>query len=59
VLAVVFFGALNCLGLGIIGGYVWRTFENSKQRPGFIVASHAVFPGRPVHAPTTHGERDG
>jgi len=27
------------LGLGIIGGYVWRAFENTKSRPGFIIAS--------------------
>lgn len=40
VLTVIFFGALNCFGLGIIGGYVWRTFENTKSRPNFIVASH-------------------
>ncbi len=44
VLAVTFFGGLNCFGLGIIGGYVWRTFENTKQRPNFIVASQRVFP---------------
>ncbi|MCU1291494.1 MAG: glycosyl transferase family 2 [Bryobacterales bacterium] len=39
VLVVAFFGALNTVGLGIIGGYVWRAFENTKSRPGFIVAS--------------------
>jgi polyisoprenyl-phosphate glycosyltransferase len=45
VLTVVFFGALNCLGLGIIGGYVWRTLENTKSRPNFLVASRASFEG--------------
>lgn len=44
VLAVTGLGGLNCLALGIIGSYVWRTFENTKQRPNFIVASHRVFP---------------
>ena len=44
VLTIIFFGGLNCAGLGIIGGYVWRTFENSMGRPSFIVASHEVFP---------------
>jgi glycosyltransferase involved in cell wall biosynthesis len=39
VLAITFFGALNMLGLGIIGGYVWRAFENTKSRPGFIIAN--------------------
>jgi glycosyltransferase involved in cell wall biosynthesis len=43
VLSVVFFGALNCFGLGIIGGYVWRTFENTKSRPNYIVASQQSF----------------
>jgi len=49
-LIVVFFGALNCLGLGIIGGYVWRTLENSKGRPNFLVASRDTFDGRRVAA---------
>jgi glycosyltransferase involved in cell wall biosynthesis len=43
VLAVVFFGALNCLGLGIIGGYVWRTLENTKGRPNYLVARRTTF----------------
>jgi polyisoprenyl-phosphate glycosyltransferase len=38
VLTVMFFGGLNAFGLGVIGEYVWRTFENTKQRPGHIVA---------------------
>ena len=49
VLLVVFFGALNCLGLGIIGGYAWRTLENTKQRPNFLVASRTVLDGDSVH----------
>jgi glycosyltransferase involved in cell wall biosynthesis len=43
VLLVSFFGALNCFGLGVIGGYVWRTFENTKFRPTHVVASHETF----------------
>lgn len=39
VLTVTFFGGLNSLGLGIIGEYVWRTFQNSQQRPNYIVRS--------------------
>ena len=45
VLTVVFFGALNCLGLGIIGGYVWRTLENTKGRPNYLVARRTMFGG--------------
>lgn len=43
VLLVMFFGTLNCFGLGVVGGYVWRGFENSKARPNFIVASIREF----------------
>lgn len=43
VLTVTFFGALNCFGLGVIGGYAWRTFENTKGRPSYIVASSERF----------------
>lgn len=33
------------LGLGVVGSYVWRTYENSKQRPLAIVMS------RELHGP--------
>lgn len=32
------------LALGIVGSYVWRTFENSKQRPGAVPMHHELFP---------------
>jgi polyisoprenyl-phosphate glycosyltransferase len=38
VLVVLFFGALNLLGLGLVGTYAWRAYENSKHRPNAIVA---------------------
>lgn len=38
-LAVLFFGALNLLGLGLVGTYAWRAYENSKHRPLAVVAS--------------------
>lgn len=44
ILAITFFGALNCFGLGVIGEYVWRGFENTKARPNYIVASRQEFP---------------
>jgi glycosyltransferase involved in cell wall biosynthesis len=37
VLLVTFFGALNMFSIGIIGSYLWRTFENTKGRPQSIV----------------------
>lgn len=44
ILAVIFFGGLNTLGLGLIGEYLWRTFENTKGRPPFIVTRRWRFP---------------
>lgn len=32
-LTIVFFSSLNLLGLGIVGSYAWRTYENTKNRP--------------------------
>ena len=43
VLLVMFFGGLNSFGLGIIGNYVWRTYENTKSRPNYIVARNQTF----------------
>lgn len=37
-IAIMFWGAINLLGLGLVGTYAWRTYENSKQRPPAIVA---------------------
>ncbi len=46
VIVVSFFAALNSFGLGIIGSYVWRAFENSKGRPLAVVMHVESFPGR-------------
>lgn len=46
VLTVTFFGGLNCFGLGVIGSYVWRTYENTKGRPNYIVARRMTFEGK-------------
>jgi glycosyltransferase involved in cell wall biosynthesis len=43
VLTIIFFGALNLLGLGIIGTYAWRTYENTKRRPSALVMSQVDF----------------
>lgn len=39
VLIILFFGALNTFGLGIVGAYAWRAYENTKGRPGYLVLS--------------------
>jgi glycosyltransferase involved in cell wall biosynthesis len=38
ILVVIFFAGLNCLGLGIVGSYVYRAYEAVKGRPGAIVS---------------------
>lgn len=43
ILSVLLFHSLTLFGLGILGAYLWRTFENTKQRPGSIVAHREVF----------------
>jgi polyisoprenyl-phosphate glycosyltransferase len=45
VLTIIFFAALNSFGLGIIGSYTWRAYENTKGRPQAIVL-HAKSYGR-------------
>ena len=42
-LLIIFFGGLNSLGIGLLGEYVWRTFENTKGRPNYVVARHCTF----------------
>jgi len=42
-IAIVFFGAMNLLGLGIIGSYAQRGYENTKQRPLSIVSNVQKF----------------
>lgn len=48
-LAVLFFGGLNALGLGLVGNYAWRAYENTKQRPLSIPMLIEDFP--PPHRP--------
>jgi glycosyltransferase involved in cell wall biosynthesis len=43
VLVILFFAALNTFGLGVVGSYVWRAFENTKNRPEAVVASSVSF----------------
>jgi len=45
VIVVMFFGGLNSLGLGLLGEYLWRTFENTKKRPNHVVAIATDFSG--------------
>jgi glycosyltransferase involved in cell wall biosynthesis len=40
VLLVLAMGGVNLFGLGLVGSYAWRGYENSKQRPLAVIASH-------------------
>ncbi len=46
ILVIVLFGSLNMVGLGIIGSYVWRAYEATKERPGAIIRGAVEFPRR-------------
>lgn len=43
VLLLVFSTSVTLFGLGIVGSYVWRTFENSKGRPLYVPLSRDTF----------------
>lgn len=43
VITVLFFSGLNLFGLGIVGSYVWRAYENTKARPLSIVMQARTF----------------
>lgn len=49
VLLILFSMSLNLFSLGIVGQYIWRTFENSKGRPASIVRRADCF--EPASAP--------
>ncbi|RDI58541.1 glycosyltransferase family 2 protein [Microvirga subterranea] len=48
IVVITFFGALNTLGLGLIGAYAWRAYENTKRRPLALVRTARVFAGTNV-----------
>lgn len=33
IIAIVFLGSVNLFGLGVVGSYAWRAYENTKARP--------------------------
>ncbi len=43
--AIMFFGGLNAMGLGIIGSYLWRAFANTQRRPLSVVMRSESFGG--------------
>ena len=49
ILTIALLGSMNMFGLGIVGVYAWRTYENSKQRPNAIHRQSHVFEGAHAH----------
>lgn len=43
-LMVLFFGGINTFGLGLVGSYAWRGYENTKHRPLAIILREFKFP---------------
>lgn len=41
-LAIMFFGSMTTLGLGTLGGYVWRIAENGRRRPISLIMTHRM-----------------
>jgi polyisoprenyl-phosphate glycosyltransferase len=49
ILSIVFFGALNLFGLGIVGSYSWRAYENTKARSLYVALRQHKFNCRCAH----------
>jgi glycosyltransferase involved in cell wall biosynthesis len=45
IIVIAFFGALNTFGLGLVGAYAWRAYENTKRRPLAVIRDVALFDG--------------
>jgi polyisoprenyl-phosphate glycosyltransferase len=45
-LAILLMGSSTLSGLGLVGSYVWRTYENSKRRPGAVQMLVETFDGK-------------
>ncbi|ARP84094.1 glycosyltransferase [Bordetella genomosp. 8] len=48
-----FFGALNTLGLGLVGAYAWRAYENTKRRPLAVIQGCRSYEGSEPRAAFT------
>ncbi len=43
VLLICLFGSFQLFSMGILGSYLWRTFENTKRRPGYLVRRRTAY----------------
>ncbi len=57
VVAILFFGALTSLGLGIVGQYLWLTLQNTRSRPAYMVQAVEHFDMDAQLRPAEHFSR--
>jgi glycosyltransferase involved in cell wall biosynthesis len=55
VVLIMFFGGINAIGLSLLGGYLWRAFDNTKGRPNYLVASVNAFPSNDTVSRSSDG----
>ncbi len=48
---VLFMGGMQLIGMGVLGAYIGRIYDETKQRPLFIVEESLGFPQHPTLAP--------
>jgi dolichol-phosphate mannosyltransferase len=51
IMTACFFGALNALGIGILGDYISRIYDQVRARPMFVIARRVNFPEDPPDRP--------
>lgn len=54
ILSASFFGALNALGISILGEYVTRIYDQVRARPAYLVERRVNFGGPATHHETAH-----
>ena len=50
IVVIAFFAALNLFGLGLVGSYAWRAYENTKGRP-IAIAQRTIAYAKPREPP--------
>ena len=51
---VLFMGGINLIGLGILGEYLGRTYDEAKRRPLYLISDLEGFEAGVAATPATH-----